>query len=82
MLTPAIRAILVNSCQLRAANVNSTLYPNQTAGESGKALFRPAYKPSVSLASTLALLVFLVAANHEQHTLAPHDLAVAADLFN
>jgi hypothetical protein len=77
MLTPAIRAILFNSCQLRAANVNSTLYLNHTAGESMK----PFFPPGVSLPSALSLFVFFVGANDEQHALAPHDFAVTTDLF-
>ena len=78
MLTPAIRAILFNSCQLlRAANVNSTLYLNHTAGESMKPLF-PA---GASLFSALSLFVFFVTADDVQHALAPHDFAVTTDLF-
>jgi hypothetical protein len=82
MLTPAIRAILVNSCQPSAANVNSTLYLNQTAGESLKRLFSGRRERILGSASTLALFVLLVAANNEQHALAPHNFAVTTDLFN
>jgi hypothetical protein len=77
MLTPAIRAILFNSCQLRAANVNSTLYLNHTAGESTKPLF-PA---GIRHFSALSLFMFFVTANDEQHALAPHNFAVTTDLF-
>jgi hypothetical protein len=77
MLTPAIRAILFNSCQPGAANVNSTLYLNHAAGESMKPLF-PA---GVSLFSALSLFVFFITADDEQHALAPHDFAVTTDLF-
>jgi hypothetical protein len=62
--------------------VNSTLYLNQTAGESSKRLFSGRRERILSYASTLALLVLLVAANNEQHTLAPHDLAVTTDFLN
>jgi hypothetical protein len=84
MLTPAIRAILINSCQLRAANVNSTLYLNLASGESQNDFFRvskPSPQPCPGAASTLALLVLFFTANHEQHALAPHDFAVSTDLF-
>jgi hypothetical protein len=68
-----------NSCQLRAANVNSTLYRIRFAGKSLKKLYFPAGQ---SRPSALPLLVLLFAADHEQHALAPNDLAVTADFLD
>jgi hypothetical protein len=58
-------------------NVNSTLYLIQSAGKSLKNL---AFHPAGHV-SALSLLVLFFAADDEQHTLAPHDLAVSAHLF-
>jgi hypothetical protein len=70
--------MLTISCQLRAANVNSTLYLIQSSGKSVNsfALSRQ------TAASTLALLVFLFTADHVQDALASHDFAVTADFFD
>jgi hypothetical protein len=56
--------------------VNSTLYPNLCTGESLKRLRAGGQWPSA-----LPLLVLFLAADHEQHTLAPYDLAVATDFL-
>jgi hypothetical protein len=58
--------------------VNSTLYRNQT---SGKSLNFFAFLTGMRLISALSLLVLLFTADHEQHTLAPDDLAVAANFL-
>src|SRR5210317_666167 len=60
MLTPAIRAILFNSCQLlRAANVNTTLYLNQASGESSNPLFPAGVSPSSAPVQPWRCLCFL-----------------------
>jgi hypothetical protein len=70
---------VINSCQLNAAKVNSTLYLIQVVCKSLNFL---AFKTGVNNFSALSLLVLFLSANHEQHALAPDDFAVPADLFN
>jgi hypothetical protein len=69
---------VVNSCQLYAACVNSTLYLIQSVG---KSLNFIALTPAPIFLSALSLLMLLLTANDEQNAFASYNFAVSADLF-